>query len=508
MTKANIKRYICIHGHFYQPPRENPWLSAIERQDSAFPYHDWNERITVESYAPNLEAKILGPNKKVVERINNYSKISFDFGPTLLYWLERHAPNVYKGIIDSDRISKRLFSGHGSAMAQCYNHMIMPLANLNDKITQVLWGLKDFKYRFGREPEGMWLPEAGVDLETLDILAQNNIRFTVLSPYQAKRAREIGKNTWKDVSHGNVDFRKPYICKLPSRRSIVIFFYDGVTSRDIAFGDLLNSGENFGDRLMGAFNENGQSHQLVSVATDGETFGHHHQFGEMALAYCFHYIQKNDLAQFTIFPEYLEKYPPTDEVEILEDTSWSCSHGVGRWKEDCGCSIGAKKDWNQEWRQYLREAMDWLRDELIKIYEDETRRLLIDPWKARNDYIDVILDVSERSRNNFFNKHAKAKLSEQERSKIIKLLEMQKNAMFMFTSCGWFFDDISGIETIQILQYAARAIKLAKVTSGANLERPYLDLLKRAQSNVLLIKDGVKLYTRFVKSAKFGPINE
>lgn len=508
MSKPNIKRYICIHGHFYQPPRENPWLNAIERQDSAFPYHDWNERITVESYAPNLEAKILSPNKKVIEKINNYSRISFDFGPTLLYWLERNEPTVYREIIESDKKGRRLFSGHGSAIANCYNHIIMPLANLRDKITQVLWGIKDFKYRFGREPEGMWLPETAVDLETLGILAQNKIKFTILSPHQAKRIREIGKNVWKEVAQGKLDFRKPYVCKLPFKRSIVIFFYDGIASRDIAFGDLLESGEKFGDRLIGGFSKSGPAHQIVSVATDGETFGHHHQFGEMALAYCFYYIQKNDLARFTIFSEYLEKYPPSDEVEILENTSWSCQHGIERWRADCGCSIGAKKDWNQEWRELLREAMDWLRDELVDIYEREARKFLIDPWKSRDDYIDMILDSSEAGRNKFFATHAKRELNNQEKENILRLLEMQKNAMFMFTSCGWFFDDISGIETIQILQYAARAIELAKITSNVSLERPYLDLLRKAQSNVALIKDGARLYARFVKSAKFEPINE
>ena len=189
-----MEHYVCIHGHFYQPPRENPWLEEVELQDSAYPYHDWNERITEECYRPNMASRILGPDRKIIDIVNNYSKISFDFGPTLLSWLERHAPDVYQGVIDADKKSQERFSGHGAAIAQAYNHIIMPLANSRDKRTQIAWGIYDFEHRFGRKPEGMWLPETAVDLETLDILAEYGIKFTILSPHQAKRVRSIGGN--------------------------------------------------------------------------------------------------------------------------------------------------------------------------------------------------------------------------------------------------------------------------------------------------------------------------
>ncbi|HKG22327.1 MAG TPA: DUF3536 domain-containing protein, partial [Blastocatellia bacterium] len=364
-----MSRHICIHGHFYQPPRENPWLEEVELQDSSFPYHDWNQRITAECYAPNAASRILDKSGRLTDIVNNYSKISFNFGPTLLSWMERHAPAVHRTILDADGESRESFSGHGSALAQVYNHVIMPLASPRDKRTQVVWGIRDFEYRFGRKPEGMWLAETAVDIETLETLAQNGIRFTILAPRQAARVRSPGKR-WRDVSGGRVDPKQPYRYNLPSGKSIDLFFYDGPISQDVAFNNLLASGERFAGRLLRAFTGTHGQNQLVHIATDGETYGHHHRHGDMALAYCIRHIESNNLAKVTVYGEYLEKFPPAQEVEILENTSWSCAHGVERWRQNCGCSTG-REGWTQAWRSPLRQALDWLRDGLEAVYERE-----------------------------------------------------------------------------------------------------------------------------------------
>jgi alpha-amylase/alpha-mannosidase (GH57 family) len=494
-----MNRYLCIHGHFYQPPRENAWLEEVELQDSAYPYHDWNERITAECYFPNTVSRILDDDRRIVDIVSNYSKISFNFGPTLLAWMERHAPEVHQAVIDADRESRKRFSGHGSALAQVYNHMIMPLANLRDKRTQVIWGIRDFEHRFGRRPEGMWLAETAVDLETLEVLSELDIAFTILAPRQAGRVRRIGGRRWRDVKGARIDPRMPYLCRLPSGRAITLFFYDGPISQDIAFGGLLNSGVNLANRLVGAFVEGDQS-QLVHIATDGETYGHHHRFGDMALAYCLYHIETNNLAKLTVYGEYLEKFPPTQEVEIIENTSWSCAHGVERWKADCGCSTG-REGWVQSWRAPLRIALNWLRDEAASIYERETAVYLNDPWQARNDYIDVILDRSPETVASFFSKHASRDLLKGEHARAFRLLEMQRHAMLMFTSCGWFFDEISGIETTQILTYAARAIQLAEKTTGGSLEPTFLKQIEEAPSNIVEHGNAEQVYVNLVKPA-------
>jgi alpha-amylase/alpha-mannosidase (GH57 family) len=492
-----MDRYICIHGHFYQPPRENPWLEAIEVQDSAYPFHDWNERINAECYAPNTASRIVAEDR-IIDIVNNYSKISFNFGPTLLSWMEGRDTETYQAILDADRKSRDKFSGHGSALAQAYNHMIMPLANDRDKYTQVVWGIRDFRYRFGREPEGMWLPETAVDLETLDIMADQGIKFTILAPRQAKRIRPISDGqAWESVEGGKIDPTRPYVCLLPSGRHIALFFYDGPISQGIAFENILISGETFANRLIGAFNGSRTWPQLVNVATDGETYGHHHRFGDMALAHCVHHIESNDLAKITNYSEYLEKNPPDQVVEIFENSSWSCIHGVERWKENCGCNSGMHGSWHQAWRAPLREALDWLRNLCIPLFENEGGRLLKDPWAARNDYIDVILDRSLDNVNGFLQKHASKDLSPEEKVRALLLLSMQRCSMLMYTSCGWFFDEISGIETVQVLDYASRMIQLAQdIQQDLSIEAQFIERLARAPSNVL--ENGAKVYEMYV----------
>ena len=502
-----MNRNICIHGHFYQPPRENPWLEEIEIQDSAHPYQNWNERIAAECYFPNTSSRILDFHGRIAAIVNNYSKMSFNFGPTLLSWMEKNEEEVYRSILAADKISQENFSGHGSAIAQVYNHIIMPLANSKDKRTQIFWGIKDFEHRFKRSPEGMWLSETAVDIESLELLAEYGIKFTILSPYQAHRVRAIGEDSWQDSSVGKVDPKNAYLCNLSSGKSITIFFYDGPISQEVAFGDLLKDGAKFAQRLMGSFSLKDSETQLVSVANDGESYGHHHKFGNMALSFLIDHIEKNKMSNITIYGEYLEKNPPEYEVEIIENTSWSCSHGVERWRADCGCNVGTDPKWNQKWRVYLRQAMDWLRDEIKQIYVKEFIGFVKDPWDARDDYISVILDRNKESLEQFFERHSKSKLSEDQQIKSLKLLEMQRHAMLMYTSCGWFFDDISGIEPVQIMQYAARTIQLAKEVSGIDLEEKYISLLDKAKSNIPKKKNGGKIYNVFVKPSVIDLLN-
>jgi alpha-amylase/alpha-mannosidase (GH57 family) len=418
--------------------------------------------------------------------------------------MERAQPTIYQAIIEADRRSRKRFSGHGSALAQAYNHIIMPLANRRDKLTQVLWGMADFRHRFGREPEGMWLPETAVDLETLGVMAEQGVRFTILAPNQAEKVRRIDEENWRDVSGSGIDPRMPYLCKLPSGRRMVLFFYDGPTSRDVAFSGLLRDGAGFAERLLAGFS--GGQPQMFHIATDGETYGHHHRFGEMALAYCLRHIENEERAQLTIYPEYLAKHPPTHEVEIIENTSWSCAHGVERWRSDCGCRIGGDNDWNQAWRGPLREALDWLRDELVTPYEKEMSRLAGDPWGARDAYIEVILDRSPEKVKDFLARQSGRELSAGEQTRSLRLLEMQRHAMLMYTSCGWFFDEISGIESTQVLFYAGRVVQLAREACGIDLEAPFLNRLESAPSNLPRVGNAARIFEREVKSEELDLI--
>ncbi|WP_027366147.1 DUF3536 domain-containing protein [Desulfotruncus alcoholivorax] len=494
-----MEKYICIHGHFYQPPRENPWLEAIEVQDSAYPYHDWNERISFECYAPNAAARILNGKGWIKKIFNNYSRISFNFGPTLLDWMESNEPEVYEAIIQADQASIKHFSGHGSAMAQAYNHMIMPLANRRDKYTQVSWGIRDFEKRFGRSPEGLWLPETAVDLDTLDIMAELGIRFTILSPYQAGRFRKLGTENWAEVGPEGIDPTMPYRLNLPgSNRHINIFFYNGPIAQAVAFENLLTNGELFAHRLASGFYELQDRPQLVHIATDGETYGHHHRHGEMALAYALDYIETRKIARITNYGEYLELYPPTHEVQIKEFTAWSCAHGVERWQSNCGCHSGLNPGWNQAWRAPLRHSLNWLRNKITPLFEQKARIYLKDPWAARNEYIKVILNRSPQNIDEYINNHAVHRLDDGEQIAVLKLMELQRNAMLMFTSCGWFFDDISGIEAIQILQYARRVIQLAEELFGTGLEKDFLEILSQAKSNRSELGNGADIYKKYI----------
>lgn len=496
------KKYICIHGHFYQPSRENPWLEDIELQDSAYPFHDWNEKISEECYKGNSNSRILDKQGNIIKIVNNYSRISFNFGPTLLSWMEKHQPEIYQAVLEADKISQERYHGHGSAIAQIYNHIIMPLANDRDKYTQIYWGIKDFQARFRRYPEGMWLSETAVDYRTLEIMADLGIQFTILAPHQAKKIRKMEENTsWQEVNQTSLNTKQPYVCHLPSGKSIHLFFYDGPISHEVSFGDILSNGEKLANRLLKAFSQDNNQAELVHIATDGETYGHHHRFGDMALAYCLHYIEENKLATITNYGEYLEFHPPNHEVEIVENSSWSCSHGIERWRSDCGCYCGIHPDWQQKWRKPLREAMDWLRDQSIQIFEQEASAYFKEVWQARNEYISIVLNRNPDHIESFLQEYSSHPLNSEEKTKALTLLEMQRNAMLMYTSCGWFFDEISGIETIQILQYAARCIQLIQRFNHPSPEEEYLKILEQAPSNIPRYQNGAKIYQLLIKPA-------
>lgn len=501
MSDKKNEVFLTIHGHFYQPPRENPWLEAIELQDSALPFHDWNERINKECYNPNSVSKIVDSRNRILDVVNNYEYMSYNFGPTLLSWMEQFAPLTYERIIKADIESISEHNGHGNAIAQVYNHIIMPLANEHDKETQIKWGIRDFEYRFGRKPEGMWLAETAVDDDTLRILEANGIKFTILSPYQADKFKKKGDKEWTDVSWGNIDPARSYKYNIKSApgKSIDLFFYDGAISRSVAFDELLKDGNKFIKRLKEGVSDCRDFPQIVNIATDGESYGHHTKFGDMALAYVLKVKAKDEGFKITNYAEYLEKYRSDCEVEIKQASSWSCFHGVGRWKEDCGCSTGGHPGWNQKWRKPLREALDYLRDELVIIFEQEGPKYFDNVWEVRNKYIDVILDRNEMNVKKFQQDNFKPDLSDEQKVHAMELLEIQRQAMLMYTSCGWFFSEISGIETVQIMKYAARAMQLATKFSNKDLETHFLEILSEAKSNIPEHGTGKDIFERFVK---------
>ncbi len=509
-------RYVTIHGHFYQPPRENPWLEAVEVQDSAAPYHDWNERVTRECYAPNSRARLLGADSKIAGLINNYAWMSFNFGPTLLDWMEEGAPEVLHGIVEGDRLSRGRRRGHGNALAQVYNHVIMPLATPRDRRTQVRWGVADFRRRFGREPEGMWLAETAADLDTLEALAEEGILFTILAPHQAKRWRPVGGGQWTAIPEG-IDPSRAYRCGLPSGRSVALFFYDGVLSREVAFERLLDSGERFVARLKDGFDDARPHAQLVHIATDGESYGHHHAHGDMALAYALQALNADPSVRLTNYGEFLSLHPPEWEVEIHEGSSWSCRHGVERWRAACGCST--RPAWQQHWREPLRQGLDRLKERLDATFEKHGKEVFLDSRRALDAYVDVVLrrgdevhpsrparpgaGASAEARGavaDFLAAHGRPGARPGD---ALCLLEMQRNALLMFTSCGWFFDEISGIETVQCLRYAARALQLAgRFSDTREAERELLASLERAPSNVPQAVNGQVIWERLVRPAR------
>ncbi|AKU91476.1 DUF3536 domain-containing protein [Vulgatibacter incomptus] len=493
--------HLCIHGHFYQPPRENPWLEEVELQDSAAPFHDWNDRIAAECYGPNAAARILTPGRRITEVVNNYRSLSFNFGPTLLSWMERKRPEIYRAILEADRDSCRERGGHGNALAQAYNHSILPLEPRRDKRTQIRWGLADFAHRFGRKAEGMWLPETAVDAESLELMAAEGIRFTVLSPYQARRIRPFGRDEWESVEGGRVDPTRPYLVRLPNGSSIAVFFYDGPIAKGLAFEGGLSSADELLARLEGGFDPGRDHEELLSVAVDGETFGHHKKGGDEILAAALRRVEERGWS-LTNYGQFLASHPPSWEVELAEPSSWSCSHGVERWRSNCGCSTSGQDGWHQKWRTPLRQALELLRDALAAQFEQDGGQLFQDPWEARDRYIELTLSRTPEIVGRWLEARARTPgllSSSENRVQALRLLEAQRQAMRMFTSCGWFFNDVSNLETIQILRYAAKAMQLAREAGGPSLEPAFLSVLEHAPSNLPDLGNGASVYERFVR---------
>ncbi|MBZ0159082.1 MAG: DUF3536 domain-containing protein [bacterium] len=491
---------VIVHGHFYQPPRENPWTDEVEQQPSAAPAHDWNQRITAECYAPNGWARLLDHEDRIVKLVNNYAGISFDIGPTLFRWLERKAPETVRRIIEGDRESVARLGGHGNALAHPYVHAILPLADPKDRATLVKWGIAEFRSRFGHEPEGMWLPETGVDLATLEVLADHGIRFTVLAPWQATRIRPLGEERWHELGSDWIDPSRPYTCRLPHGGTIDLFFYDAALSRAIAFDGLLQGS----DRLAGRLAEvaHNSPSRLHILCTDGESYGHHTRFGERALAALLTNETMPQKIAVTNFGAYLANTPPTHEVVIRDASAWSCAHGLGRWTEDCGCSTGGQPGWHQGWRAPFRGAIHSLRDNLRHLFAEQASRLFTDVWAARNGYITLIFDRSNSSIEEFFGAYASRSLSPQDRAAALKLLEMQRHALLMQSSDGWFFSDISDIEAVQNLKHAARALELASAFVTTNLEAKFLTRLQAARSNIPAERDGRRIWEVRVRTAR------
>jgi alpha-amylase/alpha-mannosidase (GH57 family) len=492
-------RYVVIHGHFYQPPRENPWLEFVEVQDSAAPAHDWNERVTDECYAANTAARRLDDADRIVDLTNTYEHISFNVGPTLFKWLARERPAVAEAIVHADRASAGARGGHGNAIAQAYGHIIMPLASRRDKVTQVKWGLADFRARFGREPEGMWLPETAVDDETLEVLAEAGLAFTILAPHQAARVRPLdGSSEWEDVGE-RIDPSRAYLWRGPRDLKLALFFYDAPISRAIAFEGVLRDGHALAARLRSGFSDARDWPQLVHVATDGESYGHHSRFGDMALATALHDLAGDPDVRVTSYGEYLALAPPTMEVAVRQRSSWSCFHGVERWRADCGCRFDAGT--HQRWRAPLREALDWLRDTVDSLYDARAGQLFKDAWDARDDYVSVVLARSPERQAKFLDRHARVPLDETSRVEALRLLELQRNRMLMYTSCGWFFDELSGLEPVQVLRYAALVTQYARELGGGMLEEELVRRLKAAPTNIAAMPDGADVYRRLVTPA-------
>ncbi|MGC4122634.1 MAG: DUF3536 domain-containing protein [Myxococcales bacterium] len=491
------RRFVCLHGHFYQPPRENPWLEEVEVQDSAGPFHDWNTRIAAECYGPNGAARITGPDGRILDIVNNYNHLSFNFGPTLLSWLERAAPSVHARLQEADAVSLGR-RGHGNALAQGYSHAILPLCSSRDRRTQIRWGVADFRLRFSREPEGFWLPETGADSETLRDLAREGLRFTILSPFQAVRVRPPG-GEWQDATGARFDPTRPYRVNLGDGLSMVVFFYDAPIAREFAFGGSFARGEDVVQALERGFDANRGHDEVLVVAVDGETFGHHRKGFEGPLAQALRLLSAREDLEVINLGQALEKVPVEWEAEIVEGASWSCAHGLERWKSDCGCSTNGQPGWHQQWRGPLRDALDGLRAHLSELFEREASKLLGDPWAARDAYVELVLARERRDVGPFLERHAARRLDAPEATTALKLLEMQRHAMLMYTSCGWFFAELSGLETVQILKYAARAIQLARETAGVDLEPLFRDALARAPSNLPRFRDGAGVWEQLVR---------
>jgi len=485
-----MKRFACVHGHFYQPPRENPWTGAVERQPSAGRDHDWNARIARECYVPNGEARVVDGDGAITDIVDNYAWMSFNFGPTLLAWLEKAQPEAYARLLKSDKESAARLEGHGNAVAQAYHHTILPLASPRDRTTEIRWGLADFRSRYGRDAEGMWLPECAADDATLAAVAAEGVKFVILEPHQADAIRPLSGGAWKNAS----DALRPGIAYrwTGAEASLAVFFYDGPLSRSVAFERAMSDSRAFAARIVSRLPPTAED-ALALLATDGESYGHHESFAEMGLAHFLRYALPEKGVEPVNLGWWLAKHPPRQEVRLREGgTSWSCPHGVERWRSACGC--GSVEGASLDWRAPLRAALDGLRMDFDALYFKEAAGLLPEPWAARDAYVSVVLDRSPENVARFLAAHAPAAKDEPARVKALTLLELQRHSLMMFTSCGWFFDQLSRIEPVQVLLYAARALELAR-TFGVDYEAGFTAALK----------DDTGVWDRLVKTQVVTP---
>ncbi len=492
------KPALIIHGHFYQPPRENPWTGESDPEPTAHPFPNWNERIFQECYRPNAFAEILDDKGEVQKVVNNYAGISFNIGPTLFSWLGKFHAGTFRRILEADRESARQRNGHGNAIAQAYVHAILPLCNDRDRRTLVHWGIAEFKHRFGRAPESLWLPETGCNDDTLGVLIDEGLKFVILSPSQAERSRLDTNSKWTEIINGNLDTSLPYryLHRDGSGRSLAVFFYHDAVSKAIAFEGVLISSRALIDRFE---EELGDGRLLVSAAVDGESFGHHFRFGERCLAYALEEEAPKRGFEMTNYAEFLEHHLPEMEVEIKKGadgkgTAWSCPHGLGRWYADCGCWVYDKEGWNQAWRGPLRQALDLLRNQAALFFQDSG--LFADPWKARDAYVGIILNPKALPK--FLTAHLKSP-GESAKAKAVMHLELQKNALLMYSSCGWFFDDISGLESVLILKHAGRVLDYFEELGLKSPREDFQEILAEAKSNLPEMGNGADIFNRRVE---------
>ena len=493
---------LCIHGHFYQPPREDPWLGSILAEPSAAPMRNWNERITRESYAPMAWARRLDSRGKITDLLNSYEWISFNAGPTLLRWMRHSFPRVLERMVDGDAKSRARW-GHGNAIAQIYHHIIMPLASAEDRAIETRWAIDDFRHYFGRDPEGMWLSECATDLPSLESLAEQGIRFVILAPRQARAVVENGVAV--PVHEGSLEVGEPYKVSLPSGKSITAVFYHGKLSQAIAFEGLLRNGESFWQRIAGEANSmawRGRESSLLTLATDGETYGHHFTFGEMALAYVLaQSVSGRDNIHLTNLPAYIAAHPPQREVLIWEPSSWSCVHGVERWRSDCGCTDGGHPNWNQRWRAPLRSALNVARDAVKQHFFTAGQECFTDPGAALMAYGEVLAapQKAEAFAAAWFKDNGATN------DKAWKLLDMQEQSLASFASCAWFFDDIARIEPENGMTFALRSMNIMRETGGADVLGSFVAELEKAQPNQNEYGTGKDVFTSEVLPRRDDP---
>jgi hypothetical protein len=499
---------LCFHGHFYQPPRENPWTDQLAREPSAAPFHDWNARIHAECYRANAFARINDAAGHIEAIVDNYERMSFNFGPTLARWLGRHDPEVAVRLREADAAQRKRL-GSGGAIAQAYAHPIVPLCTARDARTQLVWGLHDFNRRFGHGAEGLWLPETAVSPETLETLIELGVRYTILAPEQISAVRAHGTDEWTAVDRDTLDTGRGYVWRHRdgSGRTIALGVFDGPLSRAVAFGESANRAESLLDAVRISADRSGVTGpRLVLCASDGELWGHHKKFADLTLAFATRVEAQRRGIEVTNLGAYLARHPPTWEARLAdgpdgEGTAWSCAHGLGRWKRDCGCNMGGPKAGNQAWRGPLRRALDVVRDAAARIYEDAAGDLFRDPWAARDGY-GAVVDEPAAARDRALAVFALPKLTkggDRARLAARRLLELQRATLLMYASCGWFFDDIAGLEGALVIRMGAHALDLIADIGGRPPTRQVVEILAEAKSNSREKGTGADVFRRVAR---------